>query len=174
MLYASTPSNDGFGGIAIKYIAVIASLFLIAIDQFVKSWAISVLKPLETIVVIPRLFSLTYVENRGAAFGILQNHTIPLAIITSAVLLAVLWYLLSGRLTSRCLIISFSLVIAGGAGNLIDRVGQGFVVDYLDFSSLFGFPVFNLADCYVVAGTITILAYVLFEERWKKKKKPVM
>jgi signal peptidase II len=62
------------------------------------------------------------------------------------------------------------LVVAGGLGNLIDRVRQGFVVDYLDFSALFGFPVFNLADCCVVVGTILLLIYV-FRLEYREKKR---
>ncbi len=134
---------------------------LVGIDQLIKQWAITALET-GRITVIPNLFYLTYVENYGAAFGILQGKTAFLAVIVSLVVLAALVLLFSGKIKHPLLYWAIVLVIAGGVGNLIDRIFQGYVVDYLDFSALFNFPVFNFADCCVVVGTFSILIYTLF------------
>jgi signal peptidase II len=146
------------------------AVILIALDQLIKDWALTHLRPVGSITVIPGLFCLTYVENRGAAFGILQGNTRLLSIITGMVMIVALIVVYSGRLRGNFLIYTVMLIIAGGLGNLIDRVSRGFVVDYLDFSALFGFPVFNLADCCVVAGTLLLIFYILIFERRESKR----
>lgn len=150
-----------------KFIALFTAAALVLVDQLIKLWALASLAPVGQIEVIPNLFNFTYIENRGAAFGILQGRTGFLSIVVALVLIAAIIALLSGKITSKFLTWSFSLVIAGSFGNLIDRVLRGFVVDYLDFSALFGFPVFNFADCCVVVGTIMILIYMLILDRPK-------
>ena len=149
----------------IKYFALMLSAVLVGIDQLIKLQVLSVLAPVGRIEVVRGFFYLTYVENRGAAFGILQGHTNILTVVTSMVLVGALYLLLSGRIASAFLTWSLSLVIAGGAGNLIDRIFRSFVVDYLDFSVIFGFPVFNFADCCVVVGTALILCGILWHDR---------
>ena len=137
---------------------------LTAMDQVIKLGVLQHLAPVHQIPVISGFFHLTYVENRGAAFGILQGRTAVLIVVVSFVLLAAMVYLFSGKLQSVLLEGSLLLIIAGGIGNLIDRAYHGFVVDYLDFSSLFGFPVFNFADCCVVIGTFVLLAAVFYQD----------
>jgi len=155
-----------------KIIALVVAALLVGVDQLIKKWALAVLEARGSIEIIPNLFNLTYIENRGAAFGIFQGKTEFLSILVALVLIAALIFLFSDKLQSNFLIWAVALVIAGGAGNLIDRVALGFVVDYLDFSALFGFPVFNFADCCVVVGTALILIYVLFIDRYTGEKVP--
>ena len=154
-----------------KKLSLLTCGVLIALDQFIKVWAITALGPPagKQMTVLPGLFYLTYVENRGAAFGMFQGGTWVLGIISLVVLLFLLYYLLSSRVKEPVLIWGLTLILAGGFGNLIDRFYRGFVVDYLDFSALFGFPVFNLADCCVVCGTaILFVAILLMEKRSKE------
>ena len=141
---------------------------LVIMDVVVKIWAVNVL-PSGRIVVIPGLFNLTYVENRGMAFGLLYGHSNILAIVTGLLMAGMLAYIWFGKHNDKWLIRLIMLVIAGGLGNLIDRITRGFVVDYLDFSAIFGFPVFNLADCCVVVGCIAMLIYVFIMERKQMK-----
>jgi len=155
-----------------RIFALISAVVLVAIDQLIKIWALGSLAPVRQIQVIPGFFSLTYIENRGAAFGILQGRIGFLSVVVILVLSAALFAILGGKIKASFLIWSLSLVIAGGAGNLIDRVLRGYVVDYLDFSALFGFPVFNFADCCVVIGTFLILIYILFLDRPQKEGLP--
>lgn len=142
---------------------------LVALDQVAKRKVLELLLPIGRHEVIPNFFSLTYVENRGAAFGILTGQTQLLTIVTGVVLLVLIGVILSGK-TGDLALWALTLVVAGGVGNLIDRFHRGFVVDYLDFSALFGFPVFNFADCCVVIGTFLLLLSILLHDRAQAKK----
>lgn len=146
------------------------SLLIIAADQLIKGWAINYLLPVHSIPVIPGLFYLTYVENRGAAFGIFQGNTVPLAIITAIIIIILIVSVYTGKMGGRFMSATVMIIVAGGVGNLIDRVLRGYVVDYLDFSVLFGFPVFNLADCCVVVGVGVMLLHMIVLERRAVKK----
>ena len=147
-------------GLKTKYIALTVAALLVGLDQWIKAWAAAGLT--QRISVIPGLFYLTYLENTGAAFGIFQGQTLALAIVSMVILAALLFLLLSGKISHRLAIWGISLIVAGGVGNLIDRLARGFVIDYLDFSALFGFPIFNFADCLVVIGTGLVILYILF------------
>ena len=142
-------------------------LALIAADQFVKRWAMQTLAPVGSIEFLPFL-RWTYVENRGAAFGLFSGQRWLLSIVSLAVVCACLWCIarrvFSGRLENVCV----ALVAAGGAGNLIDRMLRGYVVDYIDINALFTYPMFNLADCCVVVGAIGFVLLTLLADRKKK------
>lgn len=144
--------------------------FLVVVDQVAKLKVLELLLPIGRHEVISGFFSLTYVENRGAAFGILQGRTQLLAIVTGIVLVALMVFLLVGKMGNLALW-AVTLILAGGTGNLIDRIYRGYVVDYLDFSALFGFPVFNFADCCVVVGTFLLLLSILLHDRTQAKAK---
>jgi len=149
-----------------KYLALAVAALLVGVDQWVKAWAYTGLE--ESIAVIPGVFYLTYLENTGAAFGLFQGRALVLGIISVVILAAVLYLLFSSKTNGRILIWGLSLVFSGGVGNLIDRVTRGFVIDYLDFSALFGFPIFNLADCFVVVGTVLLMIHIIFFENKKR------
>ena len=149
-------------------IALISILVLIGVDRAIKQWALIVLSEVDTIPIIQDVFHLTYVENRGAAFGIMQDKKWFLLVITSIIAIAAIILLISNKLKSRLAVCSLALIIAGGVGNLIDRIASGFVVDYFDFR-LINFAVFNFADCCVVVGTILFAIYILFFEGKESK-----
>ncbi|MCI7207133.1 MAG: signal peptidase II [Clostridiales bacterium] len=132
---------------------------LIGLDQIIKYWALNYLKELNSIPVINNIFSLTYVENRGAAFGMLQNNQ-SIFILVAAVASCFGLYYLHSKKVNNLGKIGILLVISGAIGNLIDRVRLGFVVDYLDFHIIWSY-VFNLADCFVVVGTILLCLYII-------------
>ena len=144
-------------------LAFIMMAVMIAADQLIKVWALKQLSLIESIPLIQGVLHLTYVENRGAAFGMLQGKVGILLVVTGIFLAGMLIAILTGKIKDKFLIWSFSLVIAGGIGNLIDRAFRGFVVDYIDFR-LIHFPVFNLADCCVVVGIFFVLLYELILE----------
>lgn len=144
---------------------------LVAGDQLIKLWAQEVLKSLGSIDLLPGVFSLTYHENFGAAWGILQGQRWLLLSVTGVVIAGLLAALLMEKLQGRLLNLSVALIVAGGLGNLLDRalhVG-GFVVDYLYFS-LIDFPIFNLADSCVCVGTFLLAFYILFVEGKEPQK----
>ena len=131
----------------LNYICLGIAAVLVALDQLVKFWAEHSLSQVDTIALIPGVFHLTYVQNFGAAFNTMNNQRLLLVVLTSAVLLVIFVLLLLGKLRSPWMVVSWSLILAGGAGNLIDRLFRegGYVVDLFDFR-LINFPVFNVAD----------------------------
>lgn len=140
---------------------------LVACDQLIKLWALGSLAPVGTMTVIPGVLSLTYVENRGAAFGIFTGQRTLLIILVAAILCGAGWLLLSGKIKDNLERLCVLLIISGGLGNLIDRIRHGFVVDYIDINALFSYPMFNLADCCVVVGAFLMLVAAFRSERKK-------
>ncbi|MBQ7038305.1 MAG: signal peptidase II [Clostridia bacterium] len=144
---------------------------LVSLDQLTKWLAVLSLKNAETITIIPKVLGLTYVENTGAAFGILQGQRWLFLILTGAVMAAILWLLLFGSFRKHLIFnISATLIVAGGIGNFIDRSIHGYVVDFIEVL-FFEFPVFNVADCYVVIGSVLLLVFFLFI--YDDKKVPI-
>ena len=154
-------------------IAAVAIVIVgVVIDQAIKHWAQTELIYIGSIPVIEGLFNLTYVQNTGAAFGILQGQRVLLSVLVSVIVLGSFYMMFMGMFKHPMLIISVALIQSGGIGNLIDRLRFGYVIDYLDFSALFGFPVFNFADMCVVGGTFGVIIYVMFlEQRILEKEK---
>lgn len=136
---------------------------LIALDQLVKSYVVQNIALGEIKSWIPNLVSLTYLQNRGAAFSILQDQQLLFAVITLVVVVGAIWYLHKHMEDSFWMVLGLTLIIAGGLGNFIDRVSQGFVVDmfHLDFVNL---AIFNVADSYLTVGVIVLLLAMLKEE----------
>lgn len=154
----------------LKYWVLIFAAGLVGLDQLFKWLAQARLpdRPGRTFPLIQDAFHLTYVENRGAAFGIFQGRGIFLIGLTGALLLALTVLILTGRIKQPFLLWTMGMIIGGGAGNLIDRIFRGYVIDYLDFR-LIHFAVFNFADCCVVVGTLLVLVKVVFFDREKPK-----
>lgn len=108
------------------------------------------------------LINFTYLENRGAAFGILQDKRILFVILTIAIVLYLLYYFITNlKSNSLILNIAFSLIISGALGNFYDRLFQGYVVDFIEFAFV-DFPVFNIADIFVTVGCGLLIIYILF------------
>ena len=143
--------------------AALLCTLLIVLDQITKALTVSVLK-VHDIVVIPGVLTLTYVENRGAAFGIFQNKKIFFFLIT-AVMIAVFAYCYVRLLNQKSYRILRMLCVtytAGALGNLIDRIFRGYVVDMIYFVPI-NFPVFNVADCYVTVSCVLIVVMCLLK-----------
>ena len=139
-------------------IVAVIVLLLIGLDQLVKSYIVQQIPLGEVRTWIPNFVSLTYLQNRGAAFSILQDQQLLFAVITLVVVVGAIWYLHKHMEDSF-----WTLIIAGGLGNFIDRISQGFVVDmfHLDFIN---FAIFNVADSYLTVGVIILLIAMLKEE----------
>ena len=138
----------------------------IILDQLTKLWAASVLKNGSSIKIIGDFLRFTYAENRGAAFSILQDQRI-FFIITTVVMLIILAYIYFNTKNITNLSKLAIAMIAGGAiGNFIDRVRLSYVVDFIDvrFGNLYNFPIFNIADSFVVCGTILMIFLILFNK----------
>ncbi|ADL68760.1 signal peptidase II [Thermoanaerobacterium thermosaccharolyticum] len=136
---------------------IIIVFIAIIIDQMSKYFVVKYLKPIGSFPIINNIFHFTYVENRGAAFGILQNRTLFFIIIT-VIVGTILIYSIVKIPGSTFYKFTLSMILGGAIGNLIDRVRLGYVVDFIDFKF---FPaVFNLADSMIVVGAF-LLCYIL-------------
>ena len=136
---------------------------LIVLDQLVKWTIVSNIKLGEVKGFIPSIMSLTYLQNTGAAFSILENQQWLFTIITLLVIGGAIWYLIKNIKGSFWLISGLTLIIAGGLGNFIDRLRQGFVVDMFQVDFI-NFAVFNVADTYLTFGVLIMLLVIIKEE----------
>ncbi|MBR4672132.1 MAG: signal peptidase II [Bacilli bacterium] len=139
-----------------KRIFIIAFILLI-IDMITKIIVTSNMTVGSSINVISGFFSITYVENTGAAWGIFSNGTVLLGLLSVVFLIVFTKYILDQKLISLFNSINYALIIAGVFGNMIDRFARGFVVDFLNFQIFsYDFPVFNVADIFIVVGIILV------------------
>lgn len=155
--------------IYVLYTVVI--LVLVGCDQLLKSWTVHHLALGESTAFLPGFMQLTRVHNYGAAWSSFSGKTAMLILVTAALMIAVA-YLLIRRIVRHPLGVAAAvLILGGGVGNIIDRIVHGYVVDMFDLL-LFDYPVFNLADCFVVAGVILGAVYYLwFYEKYDARKK---
>ena len=143
-------------------------ILLIVLDQITKAAVRANLLVGESVPVIGAFFQLTHIENSGAAFSMLSGQRTLLVIVPAVGIAFALWYLHRHRGAHWSLYGSWTLIISGGIGNLIDRLLFGKVTDMFDFS-IFP-PVFNVADIAVTLGCGLFILYVLWGDRWKEKK----
>lgn len=123
---------------------------------------------LTTVNIIDNFFSLTYVLNDGAAFSLFASRTYLLILIALVCLFFII-YELKNNLDDRVLSIGYSLVLAGLLGNFIDRLIDGYIIDYLSFKILgYNYPIFNLADILIVVGIVIVIIKEILKERGKK------
>lgn len=139
-------------------------LGLCAIDQMSKYYIVANITLNSAIDVIPGFFRITYVQNFGAGFSILQNQNTLFLIITPIAVIFLIYLLVKTKkedIISRC---GLLLMIAGALGNFVDRIVNVYVVDFLDFV-IFGydFPVFNIADSYLTIGVVIFIIAILKE-----------
>ena len=142
----------------------VAAVLLILFDQFTKMLAVAHLMNQPSNVLIDGVFELRYLENRGSAFGMMQNKLIILIPVTVVVTLLILYLFFKKLPATRhffWLNAVAVLFFAGAIGNFIDRVRQGYVVDFFYFS-LINFPIFNVADIYVTAAAFLLIFLCLF------------
>lgn len=149
-------------------IYAILILLLVGADQLTKYLAASYLAPVGTAPFLPGIMELRYVENDGMAFSMLSGRQTLLIVVTGITLAALVWYLFFKRPQVRAERVAVCLIIAGGLGNLIDRVTAGRVIDF--FATTFiDFAVFNVADCFAcIGGALWVLAVLLAERKNKK------
>lgn len=161
-------------------LAIISGVLLVVIDQILKAWAYTDLANVGSISVIPKFFSLTYVENSGAAWGMFKGATWFLVSVPIIVIVLAIVYLAYKKISRGPLLWAATLIISGGIGNLIDRMNlfsrealvssaDRFVIDYIQVH-LFDFPVFNFADCCVTIGAVLLFLYILLSDEFKEKK----
>ena len=148
-------------------LSVLAAAVLVGVDQLIKRWATAVLLPKTAMTLIPGVLELRYFLNDGMAFSMLASKQKLLIAATSLMLLGVLWMLFARKLTPLERV-AWTLVLGGGIGNLIDRVLNGEVVDYINVLFM-NFAIFNFADICVCVGVGLLMVWVLFDSYFKEK-----
>ena len=156
-------------------LAVLCGLFIILVDQLTKYYVSSDLVLGEVHDFLNGLINIVFVENRGAAWGMFSGNKIFLFAVTAVAMIACVIVLIKLGTKNKLLFWALCVVIAGGLGNIIDRVFRnGVVVDFLQFDFWQSFPVFNIADCAIVIGGALMMLYVIidiFKDSKKKKNK---
>ncbi len=153
---------------------VFVSLGLAAVDQLTKWAAVNFVKPESTIPVIKfgdtEWLNLTYCENTGMSFSLLEGQRIFLIAAPLILIGLVEWYIFSGKAETRLKTFALASLAGGGFGNLIDRVFLGYVVDFIDFR-IINFAIFNFADICAVLGGIGFALLMIIEDLKESKAK---
>lgn len=137
---------------------------VIILDQVTKILAVKYLMPIVSYPIIKDVIHLTYVENKGAAFGMLQNHRWIFMIISTILMAVIILFVVRNKNHLHPLMMTgLSFVVGGGIGNMIDRTIYGYVVDFIDFT-LIDFAVFNVADSFVCIGVGLIILDILLKK----------
>lgn len=137
-------------------------VLIIVIDQVAKC---AIVKNIynSNITILEGILNFTYVENTGGAYGIGNDSTLMFIIVNAVVITLITKFILSKKNDiSTYILISLGLILAGGIGNLIDRIFRGFVIDYIDVNQLIKFPVFNIADICVVLGCVLVIISFIY------------
>ncbi len=151
----------------VLFSAAVANLLLI--DQVVKAASVSSLKEKPPVEVLPNLFNLAYVENRGCAWGMFQGHVWPLAVFAVIAMGLLIWKRKSVFPRGGWGVFCEILLYAGILGNLVDRLARGYVVDMFDFHwGVHHFPVFNVADSYITVAAALLLGFGFFQKDAEK------
>lgn len=156
--------------LTIVLIAVI--LGSVGLDQLTKLLVVTHLKPIGAVPLWENVLHLTYVENRGAAFGMLSNHRWVFMLFSSVAIVGLSVYLFRFCRESRWVRVALAMIVGGGIGNMIDRIALGYVVDFIDFT-LINFAVFNVADSFVSVGAVILVVYYLRAAilEWRAEKR---
>ena len=152
-----------------QLVSTIIAVVLVAVDQIIKNWAAETLVKGD-IAIIENVLYLKYTENTGVAFSMFSDNRWILVGATSVMLIAVLAFFLSGKITDKIELFSLSLLLSGGVGNLIDRISLGYVIDYIDVR-IINFAIFNLADICICVGAFLLCVAVYFSDKKEKEEK---
>ncbi|MBQ6293881.1 MAG: signal peptidase II [Lachnospiraceae bacterium] len=146
-----------------KLRGILAPLFMIAVDQVSKYLAVKNLKGAAPQEFIPGILGFSYVENRGMSFGLLQGQRWLFIVITVLVclFLILVYFRIPEKKRFNALSVCVLFIFSGAIGNFIDRLRQGYVVDFLELRFM-SFPVFNIADCYITWTTVVLICLLLF------------
>lgn len=150
----------------------LAGAALLAVDQWVKAWTVAHLQLGESAPLFPGFLELLRVHNYGAAWSSFSGQKWLLLGVTSLILLAVLWVLIRKIVRHPLGVLAGCLILAGGIGNIIDRLRLGYVVDMLHFQFIPSYPTFNVADMCIVCGAVLGAVYYIFLYEKHDGRKP--
>ena len=150
---------------------LLISLGVVVADQLTKWLTVAFLEVGESVAVIPSVLNFTYVQNRGAAFGMLENNRWVFIVISLVAVSAMMFYLVKYRPRDGWLYVPLCMIAGGGFGNMIDRLTLHYVVDFINFE-LIDFYIFNGADSFVCVGAALLIFTLLIAliDEYKKEK----
>ncbi len=143
---------------------------VIAADRLTKFYASEYLSGIDTFPLFKGVLHFTYVENRGAAFGMLSDKRWIFMVFSALALAGIAVFAVLNRRGNMLTNVSVAMIFGGGVGNMIDRIAKGYVVDFIDFR-LINFYVFNVADSFVCIGCGVLILSLLLEEIKKRREK---
>ena len=144
-------------------------VLIVAFDQFTKFLSQKFLSDSDPVPFIKGVVQFNYAENSGMAFSLFGGARWIFVVVTVLVCGAAMWYMFSNRCKPLWLYWSIGVTVAGGIGNLIDRALYGFVIDFIE-PVFMNFAIFNIADCAVTLGAVSLLSYLVLD-MFKKEKK---
>ena len=148
------------------------AIIFIVVDYISKILISKLITLNKSITIINKFLYITYVRNTGAAFSIFSNYTYVLAIISLLVIALILYYVYKRSNLTNLEYLSYSLLLGGACGNLIDRLIYGYVIDFIDVKIFkYDFPVFNLADSFIVISFIILIILEIKKDKLVKKEK---
>lgn len=143
-----------------KYIPIICIILFIIIEQVLKILCA------KDLMLIEGVLKFSNIQNTGGAFGIFNSNIIVMIILNTILIAFMIRFILIRRkYMNRKVYVGLLFLIAGGVSNLIDRIFRGYVVDYIDFTQIVDFPVFNLADIVLVVGWFLLIIGILKDIR---------
>ena len=155
-------------------ISVALMLVGVGLDQLTKYLVVVNMELYESISVIPGIFNFTYIQNDGAAFGMLDDQRWIFLVLSSVAIVGILGYMFWKKPQDKLLLSALILIVSGGIGNMIDRIALGYVIDFIDFCA---FPnlwkwVFNVADSFVCIGAGMMILWLILDmiKDYKKEK----
>lgn len=151
-------------------LSIVIIIAVIAADMATKYFAACNLAPDGVVTVIPGVVEFRYVENEGAAFGMLADHRWVFLVFSSMAIIAILVYLFVKRPLSRFMRVSLAMIAGGGIGNMIERIFRGYVTDFIN-PTFFDFYVFNVADSCVTVGCALLILWMIADTVKESKKK---
>ena len=153
------------------FLWIAVMVLVVFLDQLTKYLTVLFLKPIDTFPIIDDVIHLTYVENPGAAFGMMKDQRWLFMVVSSVAIVALLIYLFKKKTQHWMENLAIAFIVGGGVGNMIDRVILGYVVDMIDFR-LINFAVFNVADSFVCVGAGLLMLYIILAgvQEYKEEK----
>ena len=157
LLVATKNLNNTKPTLKIKLLSLSGIILMVFVDQLIKYFVDLHLKPVGSIILIPKLLSLTYLENDGAMLGMMGGKTLIMTIAAVICVLAIMFVIFSGKVKFGIDYCCIVFMAAGGLGNIIDRIRLGYVIDYIELLFV-DFYIFNFADCLVTFAAFVMIA----------------
>ena len=152
-------------------ITTVIAAAAVILDQISKLWVLRSFELGESREVLSGILNWTYIQNKGAALGMLSEHRWVFMILSAVLIAAIMLFIVFSKDISRSLVVVLAMILGGGIGNMIDRFAYGYVIDFIDVKFLpFWKWIFNVADIFVTVGAVLLAAVYILTELKRKKE----